>query len=163
MRKILIPLIVFALLATTALSEEEQTLQASSDKLNSPNQVNLQASTDKLNAPAPASLQVSQSQARLNAARMNTMINLKANAIVTAKLNAATQAAKLSVPGAKLKGVQTKASLKGGYGYNYGYDDSYGYDTYCDPYDPYCDSYEIYCDPYDPYCDSYEQSYYRRR
>ena len=76
-----------------------------------------------------------------------------------------TNADKLQAPAAKLmaQGVKSNqvklnaaAKLQGG---NYGYN---SYDSYCDPYDPYCDSYsyESYCDPYDPYCDSYSYDSY---
>jgi hypothetical protein len=46
------------------------------------------------------------------------------------------------------------------YANTYGKVDSY--ETYCDPYDPYCESTEpvTYCGPYDPYCTVHSISYY---
>ena len=116
---------------------------------------------DKLSASSSSNLQASNDMLSTNRQQMNA-------ALQTGRLQAKNTAnVNLKSAPAKLK----SNSLKGGYGNSYGYGyDSYGYDSYCDPYDPYCNSYsyESYCDPYDPYCDSYGSgygvySYYKRR
>ena len=142
MNKFLISLVILATIAVVYSS--------TADKLSASSSSNLQASNNMLNA----------NRQQMKAAPQTDRLQAKN----TANVN--------------LKSAQSKLksnSLKGGYGNSYDYDygygyDSYGYDSYCDPYDSYCNSYsyESYCDPYDPYCNSYGSgygaySYYKRR
>ena len=129
----------------------------------------LSATSNFANANLKSDSQL-QDENKLNAESVTTTSTPSPTKPTTAVKGEVSSTTKNSV----LKGSNLKGYVDV-YNYDYGFNsysycdpydpycDSYGYDSICDPYYPYCDYYSYdtyYCDPYyDPYCDSYGYGY----